>query len=61
MINEVNVSGKKVSGKVAGVGLGSGFVRERLIEGKRILIDKKTIFISFLCSLTHKFMYNVAK
>ena len=46
MINEVNVSGKKVSGKVAGVGLGSGFVRERLIEGKRILIDKKTIFIS---------------
>ena len=26
------------------VGLGSGFVRESLVEGKRILIEKRTIF-----------------
>ena len=28
------------------VGLGSGIVRESLVEGKRILIEKKTIFVS---------------
>ena len=28
------------------VGLGSGFVRESLVEGKRILIEKKAIFVS---------------
>ena len=27
------------------VGLGSGFVRESLVEGKRILIEKKTMIV----------------